>query len=281
MSVYNEPLSWLKEAVDSIKAQTFSDFEFIIINDNPKCKNLEEFLACEARNDSRIRIHTNPDNIGLTKSLNIGLRLCSGKYIARMDADDIAIKTRFEKQVAFMEKHADVIVCGTNIKLFGNFQPLYVKAIFKDDVDIKGQMLFNSGFVHPTVIIRKSILDKTGIQYDESYRSAQDYKLWYDLNGLGKFANLKEKLLKYRLSNQQITSKLSNNQQNNRIKIAELFCQSYSSSSEVLQAYYKRSLAYRHPSFSKLIRISASIMTKISFKERLSLIAKAFLHLIH
>ena len=179
MSVYNEPIEWVKQSLESILKQTYSNFEFIIINDNPGRLDLDSFLSSIAEHDIRIKIYKNVKNIGLTKSLNVGLKLCSGKYIARMDADDISLPKRFACQVLFMERHPRVAVCGTDIKLFGLYRPLYVKTIYKNDQDIRGQMFFNSGFVHPTVFIRKSILDSYNITYDESFRNAQDYKLWY------------------------------------------------------------------------------------------------------
>lgn len=110
MSVYGEPLEWLREAVGSILQQTYTDFEFIIVNDNPEREELDGFLRESATGDRRIHIIRNPENIGLTKSLNIGLRECRGRYVARMDADDVSHSTRFEKQVAYMDAHPDVVV---------------------------------------------------------------------------------------------------------------------------------------------------------------------------
>lgn len=206
MSVYNEPLKWISQSIDSILNQTFSDFEFIIINDKPDRSELSAFLENYAQKDKRIKLITNPTNLGLTKSLNIGLRQSKGEYIARMDADDISMPKRFEKQVAFMDSHPDVIVCGTKISYFGNV-PLftYNDWIHEKDEDIKGQLISNSCFAHPTVFIRKATLVSHSIEYDEEYKQSQDYRLWEILADFGKYANLKENLLYYRISNNQVS----------------------------------------------------------------------------
>ena len=116
MPTYNTELSILKEAVESILTQTVPDFEFIIIDDG-SANGSDEYL--NSLRDERIRIIRNPQNIGITKSLNIGLKEATGKYIARMDADDISMPTRFEKQYAYMESHPDVVMCGSWMEDFG------------------------------------------------------------------------------------------------------------------------------------------------------------------
>lgn len=212
MSVYNEPEEWLRESIDSILNQTFSDFEFIIINDNPErelnCKVLNDYQ----KQDERIVVVENEYNVGLTKSLNKGLEIAKGKYIARMDADDISLPERLKKQVDFMENHEKVIVCGSEVKYFGYKNHIQNDWIYEHDYDIKAQLLFGSCFIHPTVIIRKSILTTYHIQYDENYKQAQDYRLWELLVDYGEFHNIKIPLLCYRLSNQQITARLGVNQ---------------------------------------------------------------------
>ena len=115
MPTYNTQISILREAVDSILNQTFSDFEFIIIDDG-SANDTYEYL--KSIPDERIKIIKNDTNIGITKSLNIGFRAARGKYIARMDSDDIAFPDRFEKQYAFMESHPDVFVCGSKAIFF-------------------------------------------------------------------------------------------------------------------------------------------------------------------
>ena len=213
MSIYSEKEEWIKESIDSILNQTFSDFEFIIINDNPNRDNNKSLLAKYAQIDNRIIVITNEENVGLTKSLNKGLKIAKGKYIARMDADDISLPTRFQKQVDFLEKNPEYIVCGTNIYYFGETKMfLYSDWIKLDNDAIKAQLIFNSCFAHPTVMIRRDILLNHNIFYDENYKQAQDYRLWEELYNFGKYKNLEEKLLKYRISFNQVSNKNNSNQ---------------------------------------------------------------------
>ncbi len=151
MSVYNEPIEWIQEAIDSIIHQTFTDFEFIIVNDNPKRKELATSLVVNAEKDNRITVISNAENIGLTKSLNIGLKHCKGKYIARMDADDISLPQRFEKQYSYMSFHTEIGVCGTFAEMFGQKNAIWKVPVKHEDCAI----FYETPFIHPTVFIRK------------------------------------------------------------------------------------------------------------------------------
>ena len=214
MSVYNEPEEWMREAIDSILGQTFTDLEFIIVNDNPERKLNQEILSDYAKQDKRIVILENEENVGLTKSLNRGLKVAKGKYIARMDADDISLPQRFIEQYKIMENNEKIVVCGTDVKYFGKKNRIQNDWIKQDNYAIKAQMLFGSCFIHPTVMIRKEVLDVNGITYDESYRQAQDYRLWEVLMVHGEFYNIKKVLLCYRLSDIQVTVRSNVNQLN-------------------------------------------------------------------
>lgn len=215
MSVYKEPIEWLKLSIDSILNQIFENFEFIIICDNPNNVEIISLLKEYAERDSRIKLFFNENNIGLTKSLNKGLANAKGKYIARMDADDISLPDRFEKQYKFMENHPDVIVLGTNINYIGKGAKLKINESFRySDAEIRAQMIFDNSIVHPSVFIRRSVLVEHNICYDENYRQSQDYRLWEQLMPYGLFANLNEKLLQYRISEQQVTKSNASGQYN-------------------------------------------------------------------
>lgn len=206
MGVYKEPLEWIRQAVDSILSQTFSDFEFIILLDNPNYVEGLNLLKEYESKDNRIVIVCNDENIGLTKSLNKGLALARGKYIARMDADDISLPNRFEYQFSFMEEHPNVIVLGTNIKYIGRKSLVKGNDSIKfDNSSIRAQMIMVNCIAHSSVFIRSCVLKDNHIKYDESYRQSQDYRLWELLSPYGDFAVLPDKLLKYRVSDQQIT----------------------------------------------------------------------------
>jgi len=226
MSVFNEKEEWLKEAIDSILNQTFLNFEFIIINDNPERELNMSLLEVYKEKDSRIVVLNNSVNIGLTKSLNVGLRLAKGKYIARMDADDISLPKRLEMQFDFLERNSNCIVCGTFVENFG-----LKKGIRKYPVkhgDCLNELIINSCFAHPSVMFRRDVLLAQDIWYDENMRQSQDYKLWVDLINLGEFCNISEVLLKYRITNQQVSTKNKKSQQGfarecRRIAIGKLF----------------------------------------------------------
>ena len=202
MSVYNSE-EYLKEAVDSILNQTFTNFEFIITDDcstDSSLKILEEY----EKNDERIILVKNTENLGLTINLNRMINVAKGDYIARMDADDISLPSRFEKQFKFMEENHDIGVCGTNIQFFGNYNEL--SELPANHNEIKVELLFKDVIMHPTVMIRMSILNKYKFRYDESFIISQDYDLWCRMIDYTKFANLSGPLLKYRFMDSNITN---------------------------------------------------------------------------
>ncbi|MBR1793037.1 MAG: glycosyltransferase [Bacteroidales bacterium] len=202
MSVYKEPEEWFRQSIGSILGQTFTDFEFIIINDYPERADNHRILAEYARQDSRIRVLENDQNRGLIYSLNRGLDVAQGKYIARMDADDMSLSERFEKQYAYMEAHPECVVCGTQIAEFGDAAIQHHK-YNASDYDIRAHMLYTTGVAHPSVFIKNQMLQESGLRYDERYPYAEDYQMWYALSHLGTFHNLNEIGLRYRISHQQ------------------------------------------------------------------------------
>lgn len=202
MSVYKEPLEWLDLSIDSILNQTYSDIEFVIVNDNPTSIELKSYLENKAKLDVRIKLISNSTNIGLTKSLNVGLSFCRGEYIARMDADDISIPARLEKQLASL-KDTEFDICCTNYWVIdekGN-------AIKYDmpSFNIEKLTLTNT-IIHPSVMFKHTVLSIRNPLYNEDFRRSQDYELWtYFLYKGLKFAYINEPLVKYRISSQQIT----------------------------------------------------------------------------
>lgn len=206
MSVYKEPLNWVTEAIESILNQSFSDFEFIIVNDNPESDELKSFLDDYAKKDTRINIITNPQNLGLTKSLNIGLTHCKGEYIARMDADDISIPYRFEEQVKCLDNHPEIGIVGTYaVDINEEGKILNKKNLYEKGEDLKALTLFATPFVHPSVMFRKEIIIKN--PYDLNCRVGQDRELWCRLKDKTGFYNIPYTLIKYRKSSQQAFQK--------------------------------------------------------------------------
>ena len=207
MSVYKEPIEWLKQSIDSILQQTFKDFEFIIVCDNPSYKDGIDLLRSYSDKDKRIVLLFNETNVGLTKSLNRGLAIARGAYIARMDADDISLPNRFGKQVSFLDNHDDIFLVGSKVnEIDSNGNIVRTRSVYNFSDEIRTFLLIDSPIVHPSVMFRR-IMGGHGIHYDEKYRYAQDYALWVSVAKDYKMENLNDVLLNYRISESQISSK--------------------------------------------------------------------------
>lgn len=194
LPVYNTKEEYLRESIESILTQTFGDFELILINDG-STNNAEDIIL--SYKDQRIRYIKNEENLGLIKTLNKGLKLAQGEYIARMDADDISRPQRFEKQADFLDKNPEVDILGT---WFNYFPRQRIVQTQTQDKQIKEHMIVNSNQIgHPTVMFRKKIVSQLNAYYDEEATYAEDYALWLSLLDRAVFANLPEVLLDYRI----------------------------------------------------------------------------------
>lgn len=223
MSVYNSE-NYLKEAIDSILNQTYNNYEFIIIDDASTDSSLD---IVKSYNDKRIVLIINEVNIGLAASLNKGIGMAKGKYIARMDSDDISKNYRIYEQVKYLETHQDVLCYGSWARYFGDNMPrslrlkhsLHLYDTFRVPLkheDIKASLIFWTPFVHPTVMFNTQLLKKYNLLYNPSYRKAQDYELWSRLCFVGKCANTSKQLLNYRLTSGSAGAKSHIEQQNAR-----------------------------------------------------------------
>lgn len=207
MSVYREPIPWLEEAIESILHQTYSDFEYIIVIDDPSNTEILDCVGKFAAQDIRIRMVPNAVNKGLAKSLNRGLSLAKGTYIARMDGDDISLPERFEKQLAFMEANPGIALCGTQIiRINESGQAVSMGDYPSDPTLLKRLVHTRSIATHPSYFGRKEVFDELG-----GYRpfpAAQDYDFLYRLIDAGHLvSNLPERLFKFRLNAQSISHK--------------------------------------------------------------------------
>jgi len=204
MPVYNGE-RYLKDAINSILRQTYRNYEFIIINDGSTDDSVK---IIQSYRDKRIRFIDNERNIGISSTLNKGMELGIGEYIVRMDSDDMSLPTRIEKQVNFMDRYPEVGVCGTWIKYVGVFRLPWGAAVYKYPVkprDIKARSIFKSGFAHPSVIMRRSLLEKFQLKYDHQHLDAEDYGLWQKCSFCFPLANIPEVLLEYRVHSKSIT----------------------------------------------------------------------------
>ncbi len=201
MSVYNGE-KYLEEAIESILNQTFADFEFIILDDC-SLDSSPSLLARYAQHDPRISIHRLDRNHGLSVALNFGINLARGEYVARMDADDISLPQRLEKQVAFMDECKEVGLCGTWLRLIGENEET-IWGYPQQHETIHAYMLFANSFGHPTVMWRAAVFNQLDLHYDEHIRFAQDYELWSRALLCTRVANLGEVLGLYRIHHTSI-----------------------------------------------------------------------------
>ncbi len=192
MPVYKTPESYLKEAIESILNQTFTDFEFLILDDCPE-QSVERIV--KFYRDERIKYYKNEKNLGISASRNRLMDLAKGEYLAVMDHDDIALPERLAKEIAFLEAHSDVGVVGTWYERFPNKK---VKKKYVINSQIERDLMSNCSILHPSAMIRKSVLLENNIRYEAEFSPAEDYMLWVRLIGKTKFANIPEVLLKYR-----------------------------------------------------------------------------------
>ena len=210
---------YIEKSIESILSQSYDDFEYLIIDDSSNDstpKILEKYL-----NYSKIRIITNHHNIGLTKSLNIGLKNAAGKYIARQDHDDISLRNRLKIQKEFLDSHKNVGVIGTsNHYINAKDKILYTANRESSGIINRWRLLFSNPIMHSSVMFRKDLVISAG-GYDETYKRSQDYKLWSRLIETSDIVQLPDVLIKYRKHDESVSYIDTDEQINNSISIAK------------------------------------------------------------
>ncbi len=208
MPVYNAE-KYLEESIQSILNQTFTDFEFIIINDGSKDKSLE-IIKRYQKKDKRIILLNNKVNLKLQRSLNKGLSIAKGKYIARMDADDISLPERFSIQFEFLEKHPSVFLVGGSVIVIsekGNKIGMFKK--YTNFKKLKRKLSSSNPFIHPSVLFRNT----KEFSYREKFVCSEDYDIYLRMLSSGKIIlNLPNVLVKYRISNTSFVSTMPHQQ---------------------------------------------------------------------
>lgn len=213
MPVYKTKEEYLRTAIESILSQTYKDFEFLIVDD---CPGDSRENIVKSYKDSRIKYIKNDQNLGITGSRNKLISMAKGEYLAVMDHDDISAPTRFAKEAKVLDENPEIGVVGSNIhKIVANrdvIQPEF-------DEDIKIGLMMKCVINHPSSMIRKSVLIKNNISYEEHYSPAEDYKLWCKLIGITKFYNIQEVLLQYRDWKGSTTNRRSDKMDNVTLEI--------------------------------------------------------------
>jgi glycosyltransferase involved in cell wall biosynthesis len=217
MPVYNGG-AFLRPAVDSVLAQTFRDFELLIIDDGSTDGSLK---TIEAERDSRIRLVHNPENLGLITTLNRGIELVTGTYLARMDADDLCEPRRFERQVEYLDTHPEVGVCST--------WATFIDAAGRETGILQtptGRLLERqfwrpSPLIHPAVMARTTLLREH--RYATEFADAEDYELWLRIHARTRFHNLSEPLLRLRRHGKNVSMVRRENQLRNSYRAFSRF----------------------------------------------------------
>jgi len=197
MSVFNGA-SYLDRAMESLLNQSYADFEILAVDDASEDNSLEILRSYQ---DPRMHVFVNDYNIGLSASLNRGIAAARGRYIARMDADDICQSERFARQIQYLESNRQVVSLGTWADMYSEEEEfLYTEKLPVDSGELKA-MLPVSPFIHGSVMMRLDALQAAG-GYKPAFRNRQDVILWMDMKNLGDFANLPEPLYGFRITSQ-------------------------------------------------------------------------------
>ncbi|WP_066874228.1 glycosyltransferase [Clostridium mediterraneense] len=225
LSFYNEDIMLLKQSIESILKQTFNDLELIIISDNPKNYKCIKYVEEVKKIDSRIIFIQNHTNKGLVYCLNKGIEISSGKYIVRMDADDISYKNRIEEQVNYMEDNNYIDLLGSEVDLIdedGNFIKSNIINRSKKEVNIMKILSYGNLFIHPSIIFRRKLIDEIGGYRDVKY--AEDYDLILRcISNNKRIRILNKRLLKYRVRKSGVSRSNTDKQMISTCYINELY----------------------------------------------------------
>lgn len=216
LPVYNAE-SYVAEAIESILNQTYKNFEFIIVNDGSTDRSEEVILSFS---DERIRYYRNEVNLGLIGTLNKSISLSSGKYLARMDNDDICLPERLAKQVAFLESHPEVGVLGTAFYNIDKTGEIFSETAFPSQhILLCWSLCFFSPLAHPTVLMRRELVQREG-GYKVGIVHSEDYDFWCRLSSKTKLSNLQDVLFKLRKHEMNSSSLFDTTQFNNSIIVS-------------------------------------------------------------
>ncbi|MGH8687210.1 MAG: glycosyltransferase family 2 protein [Burkholderiales bacterium] len=202
MPVYNGA-EHLGEAIASIRAQSFEDFELLVVDDGSTDASPEMLRACP---DPRLRVLRNDRNLGLIASLNRGLEEARGEYVARMDADDTALPRRLERQRELLVGSPRIGLCGTWFRMLDGAAAGVVRSLVRPE-DLAAKLFYESPLAHPSVMFRRTFFANHGLRYDAEFPHAEDFELWTRVAQVTKLANVPEVLLLYRQHGGQVSAR--------------------------------------------------------------------------
>lgn len=240
LPLYNEREDWIRLSISSILNQSYSDFELFLINDNPNNSVITKIVLEYQKLDFRVVAIINKENIGLPASLNKTILLSSGKYIARMDGDDISHPNRLEKQVDFLENNLDYSICGTfGITIDENGKKGKPIRLYSSNEYLKSTLLFYSPFIHPSVVFRREFIINN--LYNENFKTGQDSELWLRCAKYTKYYNIPEELIFYRIQSTSITR----SQSLKKLAILKFLAEKYTSYWDIENEFKKAYISLR------------------------------------
>lgn len=193
----------LGEAMASILGQSFRDFELLVVDDGSTDGTPALLRGCA---DSRLRVVRHDSNLGLIAALNRGLEEARGEYVARMDADDIALPRRLERQREMLSKTPSVGLCGTWFRTFGSGRAEVVRPPIRPE-ELAAKLFYESPLAHPSVMFRRKLFAEHGLRYDPAFPHAEDFELWSRVARVTDLANVPEVLLRYRRHGRQVSAR--------------------------------------------------------------------------
>lgn len=241
--IYNTNPAHLREMIESILAQTFTDFEFLILNDSPNNKEIEKIVLQYAKKDTRIKYSKNTKNMGITPSRNKLLKMARGEYLAIFDHDDISVPDRLEQQVAYLDANPHIGVVSGWLEYFGDKH--FIKKTYEKDSDIRILLSDHCAVMHTAAMIRKSVLVDNNIEYDEKYTPNEDQWLWVCLMEVTRFYNIQKVLVKYRWYNNNTSKTQLAKMCENYDRIQEYMSAKYPSLRKQFEQNYNRGTRFR------------------------------------
>lgn len=206
-SLYNTGASYLRQCIESVLSQTFTDFEFIILNDSPDNTEIDDIVASYA--DPRIRYEKNAGNIGISASRNKLLHMARGEYVAIFDHDDVCVPNRLADQVAVLDSCPAIGVVSGLMEYFDDNGNVYTPPLPEYDTEIKTILMCRCCVAHSAAMIRKSVLIDNNIEYEAYYSPSEDYRLWSRLISVTNFYNIQHILVRYRKYAGQTTNRMN------------------------------------------------------------------------
>lgn len=198
---------YLATAIDSVLRQTYTEFELLVVDDGSTDRSPE---IVRSYKDRRVRLVTLDRHEGLVSALNTGIRETQSEFVARMDADDISLPRRFERQRAFLQAHPEVGICGTFARNFGDRRG--VRRVPVQHADIRARLFFGWAMDHPTLFMRRDVVERHALYYNDDYRNTEDLDLLIRAAEVTQLANLSEVLLLYRVHAASVTATLNADQ---------------------------------------------------------------------